>query len=82
MVGINKNTWINKFLHLDENNPIIKALAFLREGDITNTLSNDEVPAELKPLEIFTCNSWVKSISSVTVARGPMFLIGFVILRG
>ena len=58
MVGISKDTWIKKFLNLDKNSPIIKALAFLGEGDIPNTLSEDELPAELKLIEDFTCKGY------------------------
>ena len=64
MVGISKDTWIKKFLDLDENSPVIKALAFLGEGDIPNTLSGDELPAVLKPLENFTCKGYSDTSTS------------------
>ena len=54
-VGISKNTWVKKFLELDEDDEIVNVLSRLGTLSIPSRLVDGDLPNELKPPERFVC---------------------------
>jgi hypothetical protein len=59
-VGISKKTWMNAYRNLQEDDPILQCFIDLGNGPIQTSLSIDELPQEMQPLEQFTCRVYGK----------------------
>ena len=54
--GIQKLTWMKRFLALDDDDPIITTLIHLGNSSISKSLTDaGELPADVQPLERFVC---------------------------
>ena len=54
-VGISKKTWVDAYMKLDENDPIITCFRQLGDGIIPSELVDDDLPPQVKDLEKFVC---------------------------
>ena len=58
---ISKKAWINAYLKLDDDDPIIQCFKKLGEFPILHELITGELPAKLKPLELLLANAMVET---------------------
>ena len=54
-VGISKKTWVDAYMKLQRDDPIINCFRELGDGPIPTQLVNDELPQQVKELEHFVC---------------------------
>ena len=54
-IGVSKKRWVNTYLSLDENDPIVKCLSDLGESPVPCQLVDDDLPPQLKSLERLVC---------------------------
>ena len=64
MVGIGKATWIKRLLSPSDDDPILTSIIKLGKGEITKVVIGDQLPADVKPLEKFTCLAYSNTSSS------------------
>ena len=73
-IGLSKNTWLKKYLQLDENDPVLDCFIRLGEQTIPDKLVGEELPAVVKPLEEFTCKVYSDlGIKSLPQLRWELF---------
>lgn len=54
-IGISKKTWVDAYMKLEDNDPVIDFFRNLGEANIPTELINDELPPQCKSLEEFVC---------------------------
>ena len=64
MVGIGKATWIKRLLSPSDDDPILTSIIKLGKGEITKVLVDDQLPADVRQLEKFTCLAYSNTSSS------------------
>lgn len=55
-IGISKKSWIQAYLKLDDDDPVIECFKALGCISIPAELVNDELPTQVKALETFVCH--------------------------
>ena len=75
--GIQKLTWMKRFLALDDDDPIITTLIHLGNSSISKSLTDaGELPADVQPLERFVCMTYCTTLVpvpeySITIRKSP-----------
>ena len=64
MVSIGKATWIKRLLSPSDDDSILTSIIKLGKGEITKVLIDDQLPADVRQLEKFTCLAYSNTSSS------------------
>ena len=60
-VGITKKTWVDAYMKLSEDDPVINCFRELGEVSIPNELVSNELPSKIKDFEMFVCRVYSSS---------------------
>lgn len=73
-MGISKRTWVDAYMKLTDDDPVIQCFSDLGRGPLPDTLWHGELPSMLKPLEEFVCNVYSASgPRSIPALRWELF---------